>query len=206
MSELHAALVAALTGLTTVEAGRTADTGKYSYDYADLGDIVRLTRPALAEHGIVALTPLGAHGDRLAVTVLLVHTSGETLELGPFPFPEGRDAQATGSMVTYMRRYGLLAALGMATGDDDDGHAASRPTPQPQVETVPGSVADEWLARLNEISDDKTRTAVKNRFGKTFGPPHSVEVGKASEVDGWIDTELARIATPADTDATEDTF
>lgn len=124
---LAAALVAALGELTTIEAGRTADAGSYKYDYADLGDIVRLTRPVLAQHGVVALTPLGAHDDRLAVSVHLIHTSGESLVLGPFPFSPGRDAQATGSMVTYMRRYALLAALGMATGDDDDGAKASAP-------------------------------------------------------------------------------
>ena len=205
MSELHAALVAALSELTTVEAGRTADAGSYSYSYADLGDIVRLTRPVLASHGIVALTPLGAHGDRLAVSVHLIHTSGESLILGPYPFPAGRDAQATGSMVTYSRRYALLAALGMATGDDDDGHAATQAARQPEP-TVESSVADEWVARMNEVADGRTRTALKNRFGKAFGQPHHVHPDKASEVDAFLDEHLALIATPADTNASEAVF
>ena len=74
------------------------------------------------------------------------------------------------------------------------------------VETVEGSVADEWLARLNDIADGRTRTAVKNRFGKTFGQPHEVPAEKAGEVDAWIDAELARIATPADTEVTTEAF
>lgn len=182
MSDLHAALVAALSELTTVEAGRRADAGSYSYDYADLADIVRLTRPVLAQHGIVALTPLGAHGDRLAVSVHLIHSSGEALVLGPFPFAAGRDAQATGSMVTYMRRYALLAALGMATGDDDDGHAATqaerRPAkPEPSAALVEAREAAALLgdsaltvvpsivaevtgaeAKLSDLSDADLRT------------------------------------------------
>lgn len=121
---LAEALVAALARLTVVEAARTADAGSYSYKYADLGDVVKRTRPVLAEHGIVALTPLHEHGTGLAVSVILLHTSGQKLHLGPFPFPHGRDAQATGSMVTYHRRYALIAALGMAAGDDDDGASA----------------------------------------------------------------------------------
>ena len=112
--ELLKALVEAVGALMVVDKGREADAGKYRYAYADLGDIVKATRPALAAKGIVALTPVHEHGDRLAVTVTLYHSSGEVLEFPPLPFPCGEDAQATGSMITYYRRYALLAALGMA--------------------------------------------------------------------------------------------
>lgn len=127
---LAAALVSALADLTVVETNRTAkiptkNGGEYSYKYADIGDVVKLTRGTLAEHGLVALTPVHAHGDdQLACTVTLLHVSGERLDLGPFPFEPGRDAQATGSAVTYHRRYALVAALGLAAGDEDDGASA----------------------------------------------------------------------------------
>ena len=122
---LAAALVAALKDLTVIEKAHTANAGSYSYDYADLGDTVKVTRTRLAEHGIVALTPVhGYEAGGLACTVELIHTSGETKVFPPFPFPAGRDAQATGSMVTYHRRYALTAALGLATGEDDDGAKA----------------------------------------------------------------------------------
>lgn len=127
---LAAALVAALKDLSVVDKGRLAKIemkggGNYTYEYADLGDVVKLTRPKLAEHGIVALTPVEEHGDGLKCTVVLLHSSGERLDFGPFPFPHGQTAQATGSMVTYYRRYALVAALGMAAGDDDDGASAA---------------------------------------------------------------------------------
>ena len=152
-ANLAAALVAALADLSVVEKGRTAkiptkDGKSYTYDFADIADVVKLTRPKLAEHGIVALTPVHAHGDGLACTVTLVHTSGERLDLGPFPFPHGRDAQATGSMVTYHRRYALVAALGMAAGDDDDGHSAhSRPARQEKPQTTSVAVAKTMLVK-----------------------------------------------------------
>lgn len=124
------ALVTALAQLKVVEQGRTVDYTtkageRVNYGYADLGDIVALSRPVLAEQGLVVLTPVHAHGDGLACTVIILHTSGQRLELGPFPFPHGRDAQATGSMVTYHRRYALVAALGMAVGNDDDDGATA---------------------------------------------------------------------------------
>lgn len=130
-STLAAALVAALAELTTVTKGRNAkiDSKKggasYSYTYADLGDLVMDTRPVLADHGLVALTPVHGHDGRLACTVELVHTSGESKTFAPLPFPEGNDARATGSWMTYFRRYALLAALGMATSDDDGAEATS---------------------------------------------------------------------------------
>lgn len=137
---INAALVAALAHLTVVERSRTADAGSYSYGYADIADVVKLTRPILASHGIVALTPIHDHGSGLACTVTLLHESGDRLDLGPFPFPHGRDAQATGSMVTYHRRYALVAALGIAAGDDDDGASAHKATPP----------APEWNKNLSK--------------------------------------------------------
>lgn len=133
---LAAALVAALAELTVVEKSKTAKAGAYSYDYADIGDIVKKSRPKLAEHGVVALTPVCDNGDGLACTVVLLHTSGERMEFGPFSFPHGKDAQATGSMVTYYRRYALVSALGMAAGDDDDG-ASAQPRQQKSARQEP---------------------------------------------------------------------
>lgn len=157
---IAAALVAALEELTVVEAGRTADAGSYTYKYADLGDIVKRTRPVLARHGLVALTGLHDHGDLLAVTVTFLHTTGQSMEFGPLTFPRGNNAQATGSAITYHRRYALIAALGMAAGDDDDGAAASRHVPQ-----GPPPASDEdreaMLAAVTEL-DDEGKTAVKD--------------------------------------------
>lgn len=135
---LASALVAALAGLSVVEAGHKANAGTYSYDYASIADVVKVTRPVLAEHGLVALTPVKEHGTGLECTVVLIHSSGERMEFGPFPFPFGRDAQATGSMVTYHRRYALVSALGMGVGEDDDGAGAA-----PSVAAVPSSVPQE---------------------------------------------------------------
>lgn len=165
---LAPALVAALADLTTIEAARTAKIemakgGSYTYKYADITDAIKLTRPVLAAHGLVALTPVHAHGDGLACTVILLHTSGEKLELGPFPFPHGRDAQATGSMVTYHRRYALVAALGMAAGDDDDGQsAAPRERETPAVK--PSPAASQMCALCDKPLNDG-KPAVKGESG-----------------------------------------
>lgn len=165
---LAGAVVAALSDLMVIDAARTAQIptktgGSYSYKYADIGDAVKLTRPVLAAHGLVALTPVHGHGDGLACSVILLHASGERLDFDPFPFPHGENAQATGSMVTYHRRYALVAALGMAAGDDDDGQsAAPRERETPAVK--PSPAASQMCALCDKPLNDG-KPAVKGESG-----------------------------------------
>jgi ERF superfamily len=187
---LAAALVAALAELTTIDTNHEANAGSYTYKYADIADVVKVTRPVLANHGVVALTPVHEHGDGLACTVTILHASGERLDFEPFPFPRGRDAQATGSMVTYHRRYALVAALGMAA-DDDDGAAAKEPRAEPPPNRRAGKPAtkkdrDAIVAILNEIPAEatveiagrtvKARQAAKVEYLEHFG------LGKADQL------------------------
>ena len=158
------AWVAALAELTVVEANRTAEAGSFAYKYADLGDVVKRTRPVLARHGLVVDQELLAVGDGLGVRTMVTHTSGEERGFGPLTFPHGRDAQATGSAITYHRRYALIAALGMAAGDDDDGAAAAPPAPRPRT-VAPKSLAK---ARLLELVD-ADKSAAKEAWAGIAG-------------------------------------
>jgi hypothetical protein len=80
-------------------------------------------------------------GNYVLKTVVL-HESGESME-GCQPVLSAKaDAQSMGSALTYARRYGLCAALGLVSGDeDDDGNAASqvksRSTPSKGVTAPP---------------------------------------------------------------------
>lgn len=165
-STLAAALVDALAELTNVAKTNHANTGSYNYSFANIADLIAETRPVLADHGIVALTPVHEHGDGLACTVTLLHRSGDSMDFGPLPFPPGKDAQSTGSWITYMRRYALLAALGMGAEDDDGAGAQprqaqpkrpQRPQTPPlseaerhEIEAAIGALEDEPKARLRE--------------------------------------------------------
>lgn len=165
---LAAALVAALSDLTVVHAEREANAGSYSYKYADIGDVVKLTRPALARHGLVALTPVHAHGDGLACTVTILHTSGESWQSEPLSFLHGRDAQATGSAITYHRRYALVAALGMAAGDDDDGAAAKRT--QPPMASGPSPSVQKVIDAIEKIDPEVKASIMRQAEGRSASP------------------------------------
>lgn len=133
---LATAIVAAVAELSAIPRTRSARVptksgGEYSYTYADLGDSLDLIRPVLARHKLAVLQPVETLDGRHGVSTVILHESGEQMVFGPLFMPAGDGtAQAIGSAITYARRYSLLAALGLATEDDDA--AAAQPRPQAQ--------------------------------------------------------------------------
>jgi hypothetical protein len=83
---------------------------------------------------------LGAHGlnyrfrteqaDKITVTCILSHKGGHSEEnrlSGPADSSGSKNAiQAIGSTLTYLQRYTLIQALGLAAGEDDDGGKAEQ--------------------------------------------------------------------------------
>jgi hypothetical protein len=58
IAQLAAALVKASAEMPQVKRTRTADTGKFKYQYADLADLIEVTRPVLAKHGLTVTQAL----------------------------------------------------------------------------------------------------------------------------------------------------
>lgn len=121
------ALIAFQSDIPVPSKDSTADTGKYSYDYASLDKLTPMIFEKLTDVGIAYVTAPDVREDGVfGLRAKLVHESGE--ELGGF-YPLGNPnspAQAIGSAITYARRYALLALTGVApTGEDDDGQKAT---------------------------------------------------------------------------------
>jgi hypothetical protein len=127
---ISAAYVKAWAAIHTVGRSGESHHGKYAtYD-----GVMESIRPILAEHGLALMqTPSNAYDDegkpdpRAIITTTLVHTSGDTMDLGTIAVPakKANDPQAFGSALTYAKRYALCAALCIPTGDDDDGNEAA---------------------------------------------------------------------------------
>jgi hypothetical protein len=91
--------------------------------YATLEAILTAAKPHLKKHGL-AVVQL-PNGDGLTTTIF--HESGQCIEATAKLVIKDQTPQGQGSAITYMRRYALSAALGIATEDDDDGNEASTP-------------------------------------------------------------------------------
>lgn len=95
----------------------------YNYRYADLGEVLGLIRPLMAKHGLsVTQFPL-SDTINAGITSRLMHKSGQWLEqdlvMGVTASTGMSHAQSVGLVLSYCRRYALVAILGITQVDPD---------------------------------------------------------------------------------------
>lgn len=112
---------------------KTADNPFFKSKYVPLDVMIDTAKPILLKHGLSYIQSCSGDGQNIIVTTLLMHSSGEWVELDPLTLRADKaTAQGAGSAITYGRRYALAAALGLASDEDDDGNHASKPSQKPQ--------------------------------------------------------------------------
>jgi len=133
--------------------------GKGNYGtYTTLAGALAAVQPACA-HGLSHTQIIQPISDDLMVLrTILMHESGESITSDlPLPIRQeggrGNAMQALGSTLTYARRYGLLAAYGIAGDDDDDDGDAAAPAAKPAAKPAP--------ARTVKASPTPTQTAAQ---------------------------------------------
>lgn len=107
--------------------GKTS-TGHNNKRYADFAAIARVVDPIITRHGL-SYRFRTEQTDKISVTCVLSHRDGhsETNTLsGPSDTSGSKNAiQAIGSTLTYLQRYTLVQALGLAASEDDDGRSGA---------------------------------------------------------------------------------
>lgn len=104
----------------------TTQKGRTNYQYEDLASIMNQIGPVLSRHGLsVRYRTKTNVNEPIAVTCIISHSMGHseenTLMAGRDDSGNKNSIQQIGSTVTYLQRYTLKAALGLAAGADDDG-------------------------------------------------------------------------------------
>ena len=115
-----------LVQATLAPARRDSTNPFYNSTYADLNSVWESCREILAKNGLCVIqgNNVGT-GNTLIVETRLVHESGQWIE-SELCLPLSKaDPQGVGSAMTYGRRYGLAAIVGIVADVDDDGNAAS---------------------------------------------------------------------------------
>jgi hypothetical protein len=94
-----------------------------TYRYEDLAAIAKQVDPILAKHGLSYRFRTESNGV-VKVTCIISHRDGHSEENSLSSQPDTTGSknaiQAIGSAVTYLQRYSLKAALGLAASKDDD--------------------------------------------------------------------------------------
>lgn len=139
--EIYGALAVAAAHLGPVIKDKTAKVqsskASYSYNYADLASALDACREPLAKAGVCVLQGWDMEGDRVRVTTRLGHSSGQWVECTAMGWPTRDDIQGVGSAITYLRRYSLLAMVGLAPDDDDGQAAVQQGKPRQQKRQAP---------------------------------------------------------------------
>lgn len=124
--------------------------------YADFAAIARAVDPVLSKHGIRYRFRTQQNEKSISVTCVLTHKDGHAEEntlTGPVDATVGKNAiQAIGSTLTYLQRYSLVQALGLAASNDDD-CAMSGGKP----ETISQDQAGDLQALIESKSADRAR-------------------------------------------------
>jgi hypothetical protein len=197
---LERALVAFQAEMPKVAKTKTAKIpGKnggpgYSYKYADLADVSDTATPLLARHGLsFTCVPAYLEGAGFVLKGVLRHESGGYDE-GVLPIT-GREAQALGSSITYLRRYLLGCMTGIVTDEDEDGtiaQAQKQQRPESDVDTSHVASVREQIGALDEESKRELQrrwTAVGNLPGIDRLNPAQAKV-----VEGLIDSIVKEAA------------
>lgn len=144
----------------------------YGYSYANLESVIDACRPALISNELALIQLPTNDGEKIVLTTLLIHSSGEFISSEMSERADGGKMtaiQQKGSIITYLRRYSMSAMLGISTGDDNDGadieekqHEGSRrqqkqakqhkqqpkPVSQPKQKQAEPATPVEWLTNI----------------------------------------------------------
>jgi hypothetical protein len=143
------------------KALKTSVNPHFKSKYADLSSCIDAVVGALNANGIGLMQRTYECKDGVMVETIFVHESGEVIECGLLHVPASKhDAMGYGSALSYARRYSLLTASGLAPSDDDDGVAASRPTPKIDA----GMMADHIAAIDASANKEELQTAYKAAY------------------------------------------
>lgn len=146
------AMAAAKAEIPTIIKNRHVDfTGKTgirtNYRHEDLAEIARTVDPILAKHGLsYRFRTSTAANEPVTVTCIVSHRDGHSEEntlVGPRDDSGNKNSlQQVGSAITYLQRYTLKAALGLAASHDDDAGKA---------DAIAGPITEQQVSALRKL-------------------------------------------------------
>lgn len=135
------------------EVDFTTQKGRTHYKYEDYADVANEVDPILAKHGLNARHRSKQNGKSLTIICKIAHRDGhfEESELTADNDESGNknSVQGVGSTATYLQRYTVKIALGLAATKDTDGR-----TTEDKKAPEPPTGYDRWAADLAAVVDE----------------------------------------------------
>lgn len=128
MSDFNKDLVTALGSLPALHFDAT--NPHYKNQYLSLSGLLNGIRPTLSKNNLAVTQDIriDSASKELCVRTALLHISGQKLESSEARFPIIQyTPQGVGSVLTFAKRYQLLAVLGISGEKDDDAETVESP-------------------------------------------------------------------------------
>ena len=172
------------------EVDFTSARGRTHYRYEDFAAVAAAVDPVLARHGLSYRFRSDQQGPKLRLTCRVSHHDGygddTTLEANNDSLGNKNDIQALGSAATYLQRYTLKLALGLAAATDTDAKTEDPPADIDAVAQVQQLITDTGadLAKFLEwcgAPDIASLTAAQAKRGAAFLEEKKRRAAKATE-------------------------
>ena len=118
---------------TLAKASKDASNDYLNSSYATLASVWDAWQAVGPANGLGVIQTVDGSGGEYEVTTMLTHASGQWIKSVTPILIVKKDMQGLGSAITYARRYGLSAMVGISP-EDDDGNTASK---SPQTKSAP---------------------------------------------------------------------
>jgi hypothetical protein len=170
-------------------ASKDAENPFYKASYATLASVMEAIREPFLQNGLSFLQPCKIiEENRVVVETIILHSSGQYIIGEVTATPVKNDPQATGSLISYLKRYLLQAMVGIATADDDSETAMGRGvyehpkkiTP-PKVQAPPLSMHDQFMVKFSKFTDRYTNKDKVAKILECFNVKSSKEIAALGE-------------------------
>lgn len=192
------AIAAAKSEIGPITKNRVVDftakgTGsRTNYKFEDLAEIARSVDPALSQYGLSYRYRTTQNGNQVRVTCVVSHRDGffeETSLEAPVDNSGNKSGiQGIGSTITFLQRYTLKAALGLAVANDDDGRAGSAPA-------SPAELTATQAKRLNDLIDQTGTDKEKFLSVAKAGSVEDIRPADFARLEGLLKRKLNETAT-----------
>jgi hypothetical protein len=175
---IYEALVKARKGFKTVK--KDAINPFFKKKYASLGAIIEAVEESLLENGLwfkfdeepVDLSKVIATKDGSKVVIntiktIIYNAEGDTIITPHSYVVEELTSQGLGKASTYAQRYGLSAALGIVSEDDEDGNTKKQQQSAQQPQAKPATSAKPAETKPAQPVKSKTLKEIGNTEGVT---------------------------------------
>lgn len=151
--------------------------------YADLASCMEACRLPLSENGLSVMQFVEQKEGNYFLVTMLAHVSGQFIKSFLPLQMKNPTCQALGSELTYLKRYGISAMLGIVAdadvADDDDGNRASE-TPKKISELPKKEIRTITQEQIKDINDFLTRKSPDfiERFKRFLSTKYNIQFVK----------------------------